>query len=913
MLKLAWKYMRYYKSQTLAIFMSILLTAALLSGISSLMYSSQKNDLANSKTIYGDWHYYVETDAEQLQAIENEERLGRSSQDGQPGQNGETKQGWKTRQGRQSGGGYRLRRYGKYEIRDVVSEEFLIYFIHADETYRQMAHRDLLKGTLPSKEDEIAADSFVLDNLGFSGNPGDSVRIGERNFVVTGILKSRWAADSSEMEIFVSGDFTGRGSQTFLYLGFDEDEKLYRQLDAFLGKYKISSDAVRGNDGVIQYLGGEEPAGIFEIVKFGLTEEEGNFTYIVLKLQSDYNLAYNGMIFLLCLLGSFVVYSVFSISVEKRTSEYGMLKTLGISGGQICGTLILELWTLFLVGYPFGCFLGNGVLSLVYQKFAGVFGGKGTGAGVTERGLSAADQTLAEGTDAMRFCLSWEAMRFGFVFLLIALAAAALLAVRSLSGRSLKEVMSGDTSFTRRRKIYALRPVNMAGVVVRKFMFANKKKVAGILLSLSVGGCIFLCTTYMAENLKVHAELSLKSDDGLGSEYRVSLKSGSLYDTIPEAAADTIRSMPEAKQVYATRFTFGEVSHVDELEWDSYFEYENADDYFIRRYGGICLPQEDGTYRIKYDVYGYDDEMIEQLDGFTLEGAVDPDVLRSGNKIIAVALMDGQGNYYFYGKKPGDTITLRVPRMDAYTDELLRFESGEENYIEKEFEIAAIVSRPLAREEGFLQQGFYKDTLMTSLIMTNDQMEENFGITDYSFINASPAEGADTEKVSSEILEVIRDVPKAVLQDYTAAIRTRKNYLRQQQIFFSSVAAILLAISLFHIANSMNHTILARRREYGIIRAMGITDSGFYKMILQTGILYGVLADVCIFLLYQFVFRRVMDYYMEHVLQFLHLTADVPNRVLLGIMALNVAIAVLAVMAPAGKLVRENIISEITR
>lgn len=305
--------------------------------------------------------------------------------------------------------------------------------------------------------------------------------------------------------------------------------------------------------------------------------------------------------------------------------------------------------------------------------------------------------------------------------------------------------------------------------------------------------------------------------------------------------------------------------------------------------------------------------MIRQLSGFTLEGEVDPQDLKKGNKIIAVALMDGQGNYYFYGKKPGDTITLRVPKMDGYTDELLKFQSGEENYIEKEFEIAAIVSRPLAREQGFLQEGFYKDSVMPGLIMTNEQMEENFGITDYSFINASPAEDAEAGKVSGQILQIIRDVPKAVLVDYSAAIRTQKNYLRQQQIFFSGIAVILLVISLFHIVNSMNHTIFARRREYGIIRAMGITDGGFYRMILQTGILYGVLADVFIFLIYNLVLRRVMDYYMAHVLQFLHLTANIPNLVLMGIMILNVVIAVAAVMFPAWKMVRETIISEITR
>ena len=168
-----------------------------------------------------------------------------------------------------------------------------------------------------------------------------------------------------------------------------------------------------------------------------------------------------------------VVYSVFSISVSRRTSEYGILQTLGISEKQIGGTLLLELWIVLIIGYPLGCLLGNGILSLVYQNFSGVFGSDV---------LSVADQTLAEGTSTIRFYLSWDAMVFGFIFLLLSLVLVAFLVVRSLRKHSLKAVMSGDTSFTRRRKIYALRPVNMAGVVVRKFMFSNKRKVLGILL-----------------------------------------------------------------------------------------------------------------------------------------------------------------------------------------------------------------------------------------------------------------------------------------------------------------------------------------------------------------------------------------------------------------------------------------------
>ena len=387
-----------------------------------------------------------------------------------------------------------------------------------------------------------------------------------------------------------------------------------------------------------------------------------------------------------------------------------------------------------------------------------------------------------------------------------------------------------------------------------------------------------------------------------------------MQDTIPEDVAEKIKNMPETDDVYATKYTMGELQlsrndFLAEEDWSDYFKYQNQDAYFIQRYNGICNQQQDGTYRIKYNVYGYDEAMIEQLNDFILEGEIQPEKIKNGNQVIVTANMDGQGNYYFYGKKPGDTITLRVPKQENYTDDLLKFQSVQENYIEKEFEIAAIVSRPLAQEEGFLNVEPWKNA--QSVVMTNEQMEENFGINNYNFINASPADGSETESVSNQLLQVIRDVPKAVLQDYISAIETQKNYLNQQQIFFSSIAVILLIISLFHIVNSMNHTILTRRREYGIIRAMGITDTGFYKMILQTGILYGLLADVFIFLLYNLVLRRVMDYYMAHVLQLLHLTSAVPNMVLIGIMLLNILIAVVAVMFPARKMIKTNIIDEV--
>lgn len=852
MLKLACKYMRYYKSQTFALLSSVILTAALLSGVSSLLYSSRLGELKNNKTMYGDWHYRVEEARELTDTLERERK---------------TKEG-----------DFKLESWGRLEVRDVISAPYQICFLYGDETLRRLMHREITEGTYPERGNEIAADRYTLGNLGFTGNVGDTVAIGGRDYLLTGLVKSRWAAASDEMELFVGKEYEGQTLESYCYLKFDEDEKLYRQMDAFQREYHISGDMVKANDEVTMYLEGEKPERIRDIIKFALTDERGNFTYIVLKLQSEYNLAYRGMVSLLCVFSLFVIYSIFSISVSKRTAEYGVMQTLGISDRHIAGTLAAELWILLFSGYPIGCALGNGLFKLTAQR----------------------------GKEASGLYMAWDAVLAGFVFLLAALAAVGFFTVHSLRKQTARETMLGDTSFAkRRRKIRRFAYVSLADVTVRRFFFANKRKAAGILLSLSLGGCLFLCTTYMVENLKIHAEMTLKSDDGLGSVYRISLKSNILSDMIPEPVMDEIRSMPGLEQVYGVKYTLGELRiREEELEWEAYFDEKNEDSYFQQNYGGVCVKKEDGDYGIKYDVYGYDKQMIDELQEFVLEGELSRGMLKE-NEIIAVANKDGQGNYMFYGKHPGDTVLLRVPKNLSCDPEVLKFQSGEENYVEKEFKIAAIVSRALAKEDQYLNVGGWKDG--ASLILSNEQMERQYGIRGYGIAGAAPESGADTDALSGQLLDIIKDVPRAVLKDYGTEIDTRKAYLVRQQMFFTGIAAILLVISLFHIINSMNHSILSRRREYGIMRAMGITESGFMGMILRAGLLYGLLADILIFLIYQLILRKVMDYYMMHVVQFLHLTAGVPAGVMGAVMGLNLLITVFAVSLPAGKILRSEL------
>lgn len=883
MLKLAYQYMRYYKSQTCAILLSIILTAALLTGISSLLYSSQMNELENARLMYGEWHYDIHVDAEVTDNIADN--------------NGDS--------------GYKLEYFGIKIVKDAVTEPFQIYFVETDENYRKLSHRELIDGVYPEKEDEIAADNYTLGNLGFDGGLGDDIEIAGRTYTLVGIMKSEWSTNVDHMEVFVGNDFQGKGAEFFIYLKFNEKKPLYRQLDAFLNAFQISGDKVENNDEVIKYLQGEEPDSIYEIVKFGLTNEQGNFTYIVLKLQSEYNLAFHGMLALLCIFSLFIIYSVFNISVSKRIAQYGIMQAMGIEEKNILGSVIAELWILFCVGYPIGAFVSNGLLKKYYNQVGEIFGNTITNA--NETALASSEQTLAGSNFSDLFYISWSACISGFVILFIVLAGIGYLTVKGIRKKSLRETISEQGNIgLRNRRIYGFRRNDLSGIAVRKFMFGKKRKIIGILVSLSLGGCIFLCTTYMIENLKIHAEMEMNSDDGLNSEYRISLKSKSLADEISKEAVQTVKELPGLTEVYATKYTLGEITiGKEELEWDSYFNEYNQDSGIQNDYGGICVEKDGQNYGIKYDIYGYDIMMMEILGEYILEGEIDSQDILSGNKVIAVANVDGQGNYNFYGKHPGDTIKVKVPKDQKMSNDVLKFESASDDYTEMDFKIAAIVSRPLVKEENFLIRGAWDKA--PSIIMTNQQMQDNFDISRYKIISASKIAGTDGEEVTRQLLLAIQDIPKAVLQDYSAAIEVRKTYLRQQQMFFTCIAVILLIISLFHIINSMNYSILARRYEFGVLRAMGMTDIGLYKLIVREGMMYGVLANALLFFLYGAVLQKGMIYYMQHVVQFLHITASVPPYIFIMIIMLNIVIAVIAVILPARRIMRDSIIEEIRK
>ena len=328
----------------------------------------------------------------------------------------------------------------------------------------------------------------------------------------------------------------------------------------------------------------------------------------------------------------------------------------------------------------------------------------------------------------------------------------------------------------------------------------------------------------------------------------------------------------------------------------------DADSDMVEKFNGRLVRKANGEYGLKVNIYGYDDRMLNELNDYLLEGEIDPEKMREEDTVILATLMDGQGNYDGISVSPGDALSVRIPKT-AQT-ELLKFQGEDSLYQNSDLQVQAVVSRTLARVDRFYGDG------AASIIMTNEQMQKYFGIEGYRTISIALKEHANAVAVTDEIRKVVSGVSDCVVKDYTEQIKVQNFYLNQKMLFFYGIAFVLLVISLLHIMNSMQYLVAARKHEFGILRAMGITDSGFRIMLLKEGLRYGVYSSIVMVALYLAV-QKVLYYFMTHVFLYLHPKSGIQIVPVLIMILVNLAICAAAVVISGQSVLKEQVVDVI--
>ena len=887
-LKLSVAYLRYYKKQTFSLFLGVLLSAALLSGVGSLLYSGKQQNIEKVRQEYGDWHYYFQSDAKEAESLLEKKK----------------------------GDGYEIEESGTITIRKAMEEPYKIMLVHGDDSYLHMMNRKLLQGSYPKAANEVAMDAYVLRNLGIPEEIGSEVILDGERFLLSGILSESVEGTEDYMQVFVHESVDYGQNGVFFYFKFKENRPLYKQLVAFCKEFNIEKESIRRNNELDDYFKGTAPSAFWNVLKVSITEEGTGIPYLYAYYNEGGQLTNKIILIALGVFGVFILYSLFQVSVRKRMSQYSIMQTLGMAEGYTFGSLLGELLLIFAAGFPLGCLLGNSVAALLYGKIGQVF------VGVQNKGFrhiggkqDLASISAANIGESGRFYVDEKLIWYSLVFFVAVLVVMSFHLVRKMRSYSWGQMIRKESGKRKKnRKIYCLHRENLSDILTKKFMFGKISSFFGILFSLSIGGIIFLGATYVTENTKIHNELTFKADDGLGSDIQVFEVSDDLGDMIPGYMAEEIRKIPGVEAVNTMNYMLGEIPLYDgKLVWTSYFaETDPSDDLepdslLMEKYHGMATIEGDDDYKLKVNIYGYDDEMLLELSDYLLEGNIDPDAMRKGDTVIFKTIMGGQGTYDGIDIKTGDFITLKTPKNTEVPAEVLRFQEEDSFYTEQKFEVTALASRPLAKTDTFIGDN---GESMVDIIMTKEQMEKYFGVTGYHNMGITLKEGADGEAVSSEIRKLTQSVPKCMVKDYTQAIETENAFIEQKMLFFYGVALVLLGISILHIINSMQYLVAARKHEFGILRAMGITDGGFRRMLFKEGIRYGIYANLLMLALY-FPVQKILYYVMVHVYLYLHPKAGVSVIPVIGMLFLNIIICILAMEWAGRNILEDDIIEEL--
>jgi ABC-type antimicrobial peptide transport system permease subunit len=168
--------------------------------------------------------------------------------------------------------------------------------------------------------------------------------------------------------------------------------------------------------------------------------------------------------------------------------------------------------------------------------------------------------------------------------------------------------------------------------------------------------------------------------------------------------------------------------------------------------------------------------------------------------------------------------------------------------------------------------------------------------------------GADHIAINKELGKIGSENPGTVTIDMVQEKETDKKMDEKTDMYQYGIIAIIFVISTFNIVNNVSYNITSRTSEFGMLRAIGITQEDFRNMIIYEGILYGIFSSIIVLIVGILLQIRIYDtfgfegYGIEFAISY---------KDYILITATNIIIGLLATYFPARKIKESNIVEAI--
>ncbi|WP_300282018.1 ABC transporter permease [Peptacetobacter sp.] len=787
--KVGKSYIKKYKNRSISIGIGIVLGIALIVGVGSLSFSAKEQNIKQTEYELGSYFVrYNDLNDSQVDDIENMKNNGIYDN---PKDN--------------------IGKLGliTYYDSSTPDSEDLMNIVSVNREWLSLQNTKLVKGNFPKRADEIVIEKWVLDNLGVKSEVGQKITIDlygrnkKESFVVSGILRDRVNAKSSGiMEIFLNRDLKKSNEKTDAYVRFEDDKNIVENI------YKISDILGLDDEGIS--------------VNKMLVDAMGQLEEI------DYNLIYSAVAAAIVL--AIVIYGVFNISIIQRISEYGVIRAIGGKLSDIVKLLLTELLLIWILSLPIGVAMGYFVAVLLKKISGNIF---------TESTVELSMISLP--IEIIGFAAIVSLLIIVFIVALLAWKIKRISPIDEIRGNiksSINKKRNHKISIKRKNNSLSYSKIIPIEIkMAMKNVLRNKSGFAITLISMCLGSVMFLASSFYSDLMK-DQQNKLDEISRVNTDFKISMiPTKPMYAGYSAKDIEDIRSIKGVENVDEIRSLYARMFLKENQILDKeYFKERNEDPYNKNVLSGMLVDCGNGDKILKSGVYGYNDTLLKKLNKHLDKGNID--LKKMNNEEVAIAMIPKNNGKYTVGVDIGDKLKVTFRENGISSEEYFKMTDNDGKYITKEFKIVGIVNELVDYSD------YYVNDNSVNLVLSNKQFEKFSGYKNAQIVNIEMNNDANREKIAKQILTIANRTSGNVFADLTEERMTLAAMEENKQMFINAIIGILFLISIINIVNNIKYSMVSRRAEFGIIRAVGADNKMFRKIVLSEGFMYGVYSAV---------------------------------------------------------------------
>lgn len=725
--KLAVSNNRENKTRSLLIMLAIALTTMLITAIGTFGYGGIKSNIENAENMYGNFiGAFANVGNAQLHEMDKRGEFGEIGLMASVGES------------------------------DTKGHSQLVW---ADEKALHMtnAYSMLRDGSIPEKEDEIAASKVFFEQLGYKNiKIGDKVTVPVRKngmeafqdneFVISGIMKDGVGNENQQSStVFVSKKYydskVSVGQERYTaYFTFNENVKgNYDEIDLIINKLAEKCNVDERS-----------------VVK--------NVHLIVTKYSptSEVLIPCIFICLIVVIFAAVVIYNIFQIGIARKVQEYGKIKAIGATKKQMKKIIVKEGMLLSVIAIPIG---------LLFGYFAAAFL------------FNSAIEFVREGNEYLTIknvsLFSPLVMLIAVLVSLITVRIALIRAVKTVTSITPVQAFAYEESATARKGCRKGRKaLNITGLI-KSDLATNKKRNIITIFVMGLSCILFVTISSLTSSIDPGYDARISVERG---DYQIELE----YDT--------------TDQVYT----------------------ENNLDQIIKH-----NPITDETIKDFETMDGVEKTQTRKYLTFNDEG-----ITRS------VAVFDREGFESELKKSGvvGDFTYDSVSRTDGFVYTFSHFmeESGQK--IGDRIDVELKSNESSAKYSGTAMGSF--GSVSADYVITEDTAKK-LGLYDksYAYLWIWCREDAKAS-VEDKISALYNDDKHVYWKSYDEVYKLAQKQTLLVKVMAYTLLGLIGTICFLNMANTMIMNVITRKREFGILQAVGMSNRQLGKMLQLEGIFF---------------------------------------------------------------------------